>query len=146
MPQSSTNAGGPPTWVEIKKAVLNYQAFLRSQQTDPQLRRKAFLLDEETINELFQLGSGRKAIRLYIGSEPDGTGLRLFPVACQEKTDGSGKKYYEDINIPKTLPGETTALLTETATVTEAAEEPLPDPYETRPCPTECSSTNFLNP
>ncbi len=115
---------------------------------NPELKRKAFLLDKETIDKLFELGSGRKAIRLYVGSEPDGTGLRLFPVACQEKTDASGRKYYEDINIPKKLPsdGEKGLMSATDAAGALAEEEPLPNPYETRPCPTECGSTNFLNP
>jgi hypothetical protein len=138
----SSNA---PTWVQIKKSVLDYQAYLRSHQSNPALRRKAFLLDKETIDKLLGMGSGRKAIRFYVGSEPDGSGLRLFPVACEERTDASGNKYYHDINIPKTLAD--TELMTSAETTTETtAEEPLPEPYETRPCPTYCSSTNFLNP
>jgi len=134
-----------PTWVQIKKAVLDYQAYLKSRQSDPLLRRKAFLLDKETIDKLFELGSGRKAIRFYVGSEPDGSGLRLFPVACEERTDASGKRYYHDIRIPKTLKEEGMMSATD-PTTEETAEEPLPDPYETRPCPTYCGTTNFLNP
>jgi hypothetical protein len=138
----SSNA---PTWVQIKKAVLDYQAYLRSHQSNPSLRRKAFLLDKETIDKLFELGSGRKAIRFYVGSESDGSGLRLFPVACEERTDASGNKYYHDIRIPKTLK-ETDVMSVTDSTTEETIEEPLPDPYETRPCPTYCSSINFLNP
>ena len=141
----STNAsGGKPSWVEIKKAVLDYQAYLKKVQPDPQLRRKAFLIDKATIENLLQVGAGRAtAIRFYVGSEPDGSALRLFPVACEEKTDSSGNTYYEDINIPKMLPGESSSSTTETTTTTG---DTLPPPEDTRPCPIWCSTSNFLNP
>jgi hypothetical protein len=128
---------GPPTWVEIKKSVLNYQAYLRTLSVDPLLRRRCFLLDKQTIDRLLLAGgNGAKGIRFYIGSEPDGTGLRLFPVACEEKSDGSGRRYFEDIGIPGTLVEGTM----------ESTGTTLPPPVETRPCPSDCSSSNFLNP
>ena len=144
MSPSTDTAGGKPSWVEIKKAVLDYQAYLKKAQPDPQLRRKAFLIDKETIENLLLVGAGKaSAIRFYIGSEADGSALRLFPVACEKKTDPSGNTYYEDINIPKNLPDETTTTETTTADTTG---DGLPDPYDTRPCPIWCSTSNFLNP
>lgn len=144
MSPSNNTTNGKPSWVEIKKAVLDYQAYLKKVQPDPQLRRKAFLLDRETIERLLLVGAGKaSAIRFYIGSEPDGSALRLFPVACEKKTDATGSVYYEDINIPKTLPGETT---TEATTTADTTEDSLPAPEDTRPCPTWCSTSNFLNP
>ncbi|MGN6165642.1 MAG: hypothetical protein ACTHOF_13985 [Flavisolibacter sp.] len=142
MSPSNNTTNGKPSWIEIKKAVLDYQAYLRKVQPDPQLRRKAFLLDKETIERLLLVGAGKaSAIRFYIGSEPNGSALRLFPVACERKTDATGNVYYEDINIPKTLPDETT-----TETTADTTGDGLPEPCDTRPCPIWCSTSNFLNP
>jgi len=151
MSPTTPNANpNPPTWVEIKKSVLNYQAYLRSLSVPAELKRKAFVLDKEIIDRLFQLGSGSpKAIRLYIGSEPDGTGLRLFPVACEQKTDASGRRYYEDIDIPRTLSTDDTVMRsgdTADMSTSDTTSGPLPPPEETRPCPSDCSTSNFLNP
>ena len=145
-PNHSSATPTPLSWKAIKKSVLDYQAHLRGLSIDPQLKRKAFLLDKETIDRLLQLGSGTKAIRLYIGSEPDGSGLRIFPVACHQKTDHSGKTYYEDVNIPLVLPEEAQRSTGDTSLTAMETTEPLPDPYETRPCPSDCSTANFLNP
>lgn len=146
MSQPTTNTNAPLEWEEIKRSVLNYQAHLKNSQPDAQLRRKAFVLDKDIIEKLLQANGGNvNAIRLYIGSEPDGTGLRLFPVACQEKIDAAGNKYFEDINIPQTLPDKSFAQSpTQTAT-TDATSSILPDTCETRPCPPDCSTANFLN-
>src|SRR5215213_5757032 len=95
----------PPTWPEIKKSVNNYQAYLRTLSIPAEKKIKAFLIDEATITKLLKRGTGMKAIRFYIGSDPDGTGLRAFPVACEQRSDPStGKLFYHDINIPKTPP------------------------------------------
>lgn len=130
--QTKANTGAPLGWAEIKKSVLDYQAYLKKHHAEPHLRRKAFLLDRATIEKLLATAGDKGAIRLYLGSEPDGTGLRVFPVACRETKDASGKIHFEDVNIPQVLPDPTT-----TSTV-------LPETCETRPCPPECT-TNFLN-
>jgi len=147
MPTPTRNPG-PPSWVEIKKSVLNYQAYLKTLPVDPQLRRKAFVIDKETIDRLFRLGTGSpKAIRFYVGSEPDGTALRLFPVACEQRTDGSGRTYFHEIDLPKTLPDDSTPTTLSTRTTTmEVTTDSLPPTEEARPCPSDCGSDNFLNP
>ena len=150
----------PPTWPEIKKSVDNYQAYLRTLPIPSTKKVKAFLIDEATITKLLKRGTGMKAIRFYIGSDADGRGLRAFPVACEQRTDpATGKLFYHDINIPKTPPLTDSSLSLSTSDMTmdvsaadlsidsnDTRDLDLPEAEEARPCPTECSDSNFLNP
>lgn len=92
---------------------------------------KCFLITAGDIAALnSQLAAGMNAIRVYLGQDTTGK-ISAFFIGCV--TDGNGG--YNDYNIPSNQQAWNNAVNSGT----------LPLKKDGAPCPTSCSSANYLN-
>jgi hypothetical protein len=106
-------------------------AQIKTWQNNNPNQPKCFLITAADIAQLnAQLSNGMGALRVYLGQNLNGA-LSVFFIGCVR--DGSGG--YDDYNIPSNQSAWNTAL----------GSNALPLVKGGTPCPTACSSANYLN-
>jgi|SRR5215471_6236183 len=104
---------------------------IKTWQTNNPNQPKCFLITADDLSRLnSQLSNGMGALRVYLGQNANGS-LSVFFIGCVD--DGNGG--YNDYNIP----------VNQTAWNSAAGSNALPLVKGGAPCPTACSSSNYLN-
>ena len=118
------------TWQEVKNKVQAFRSYVQGLTPAAKAEAKySFMITKEDIKAMIDQAGGPSeldGLRAYIGADViDGQMVpTLFVVAVQKDAAGS----YNDYDLGMTVP---------------SGSQPLK--ADTRPCPTMCSASNFLN-
>lgn len=130
-------------WKKTKEEIKTFRHYV--EKLPAKAKEEAaycYLITKEEIHRLLnQKGDGERldGIRVYLGGQTiEGSMVpNIHVVACEKDGDGQ----YHDYNIGKEAP-DATAANELSASLAKSSQVLLGD---TRPCPTWCSQTNFLN-
>ncbi|MBG9375264.1 hypothetical protein I5907_03410 [Panacibacter sp. DH6] len=118
------------TWQEVKNKVQAFRSYVQGLTPNAKSAAKySFMISKDDIKELIDQAGGvtqLDGLRAYIGA--DTIEGQMVPTVYFVAVQKAGTDQYNDYDLTMTVPTGSTPLI-----------------GKTRPCPTMCSSANFLN-